>query len=111
MNFASLVLEQINKVSAKVEEDAAYSIALQWLKGGESVLSRDKDAKYIRLSDDMDHLLSVQYEDKVLKGYKFNKSSNIRIASKAKEIALSLLRNTDRYPLVRDHFGIKKLSF
>jgi hypothetical protein len=38
MNFASLVLEQINKVSAKVEEDAAYSIALQWLKGGESFL-------------------------------------------------------------------------
>ena len=106
MNFRSLVVEAL-----KVEEDAAYDIARSWLKGGEFVLSSNKDAKYIRLSDDMDHLLSVQYEDGILKGYKFNRSANNRIASKAKEIALSLLRNTDRYPLVRDHFGIKKLSF
>lgn len=119
INLKKIILESIpdsepplsSRIPKDLEDMAAWNIAFNWVKGGETTLVRDPSLRYIRLSDDMDHQLSIQYEEGgALEKYKYNRSANKRIAIKAKEHALSFLRGK-RYPLLAAQFNIKPLEF
>ena len=114
MKFKEFFLKEdysgTKKITKELESDAAQNIGSRWCSGGEKLLTLDPNIRYIKLTDNMEDQLAIEYDDGALKDCKWNKSANNRIAIKAKDWAINLLRGK-KYPLLAAYFNIKPFNF
>jgi len=109
---------KLKRITPEIEKHAAIRIAMEWIRSGESLLKRDPNVKYIKLSDEVNDKITSLYEDGYeLSGFKYNLAANMRIKQQALDTALSVLkvdagRKEDaKYPNMVKHFNIRPYSF